>query len=613
MAHISLQTHNLAELGASSGQTTIPIALDAGCTLVDAYASGGTLTPRDVRLSGNNLILEWYANTTSTGVATIIVVEAQDGQGNTIYDYLAFNQTGRQYNLTATGTKDVEGDMGSLTYAISSNVDAGFGVVSQSSWLTIQSVTKLGGNSGNAIITFPKNTGEPRSGIVMFEMTFQYNPYRSVYYVVITQGTYVPATSTLSYNPNSANVNYAAGVHTSPAATMDNVGGLTVRSVSGTMDIQSVDIDSSNGSLVVRYGANQTGDQLYANILVRGTGVSGYISTTYYLYQGTYSYLVSPIWKTTTVDVAGSNYVDYTVSTEGLTVYSGRAYQMPDSDNISFELNEIVRDYIDNYLWWRQGYQTPSGWQRKFTVDMSNGSSGEYIFTKDWSYVEKNYSSTPLICLNEPIINEIPAGCFVPVCVFSPQRAGDVSFVHTATQGAPQTAYSVHLDNPRQARYLFVSSPGYKYGFQSGTLSDTEVYKGVAACQIRYALYYENAFGGIDAMPIQGNATLTDKITAYTTKNQVRIPSTTFSYRRYLNEIQKTWEFKTGYLSDEQASRMHHLIESTMVYVYDMQTATLYPVVIDETSLVYRTYKNQGRKFFNYSFKVRESQDKIRK
>ena len=33
---------------------------------------------------------------------------------------------------------------------------------------------------------------------------------------------------------------------------------------------------------------------------------------------------------------------------------------------------------------------------------------------------------------------------------------------------------------------------------------------------------YENAYGGIDAMPIKGIATATDKITAYTTKNGVR-------------------------------------------------------------------------------------------
>ena len=544
--------------------------------------------------------MQWEANTSGAGRGCIIVVTASNGAT----DVMAFNQQGTSYNLNISGPRDIEGDLGTGTYSIQSTVNGTFGVYSESSWLTVQSVTKTGSNVGTAVFSYPQNNGDPRYAVVRSVLNFQFNPYSSTYYMVITQGTYVQRESTLVYTPNSANVGYNGGTYTSPAPTMQNVTGLTVRSVSGDMDIQSVDIDSSNGVLVIVYGANNAGGNKSATISVRGTGVSGYVNTSFYLYQGTYTYLVNPIWKTTVVEVAGQGYVDYTVSTEGDVIYSGRAYQMPGDANINFELNEIVRDYVDNYLWWREGYQTPSGWQRTFTIELGNGGGGDYIFTKDWSYQELGYSTNSFICLNEPIINEIPAGCYVPVCVFSPQKAGNTSFTRNGT-----SVYTANLNNPRQARYLFVSAPGYKYGYTG----DNNVYKGAADCKTRYVLYYENAYGGIDAMPVQGNATLTDKITAYTTKNAVRVPSTSFSYRRYLNEIQKTWEFRTGYLSDEQASRMHHLIESTMVYVYDIETDTLYPVVIDETSLTYKTYKNQGRKFFNYSFKVRESQDKIRK
>lgn len=607
MAKVTIETHN-ATVQATSGRSIFNVSY-SGCTGQSATVSGGTFTPTVSLNASGQLVVEWQANTTTAGRGCLIVVQANDGTK----DVMAFNQQGTSYNMSISGPRDIEGDLGTGTYSISSSINGNYGVYSETPWLTVQSVTKTAANTGTAVFSFTQNDGDPRYAVVRSVVSFQYNPYSSTYYMVITQGTYVQRESSLVYNPNSANVSYNGGTYTSPAPVMQNVSSLTVRSVSGDMDIQSVDIDSTNGVLVVRYGANSGGGNKSATISVRGTGVSGYISTSFYLYQGTYTYLVNPIWKTTVVEVAGQGYVDYTVSTEGEVIYSGRAYQMPGDENINFELNEIVRDYVDNYLWWRAGYQTPSGWQRTFTIEMNNGNTGEYIFTKDWSYKEKNYSSTSLICLNEPIIKEIPAGCFVPVCVFSPQRVGDVSFVYTNTQGNTPLAYGVHLDNPRQARYLYVSTPGYKYGFEGGGISNRDVYRGAADCKTRYVLYYENAYGGIDAMPVQGNATLTDKITAYTTKNQVRVPSTSFSYRRYLNEIQKTWEFKTGYLSDEQASRMHHLIESTMVYVYDIETAELYPVVIDETSLTYKTYKNQGRKFFNYSFKVRESQDKIRK
>ena len=609
MASVTIQTHNVS-VQASSGRRIFNVAY-SGCTAQSATVSGGNFTPTVSLNASGNLVVEWQYNGSGAGRGCIITVTASNGAS----DVMAFNQQGNSYNVSMSGPRDIEGEEANNSYQISSNVGGSVSVVSESSWVSVNTVTKTAVNNATAVLSVSRNNGDPRFGVVKCTWSMQFNPYNIIYYMVLTQGTYVVAESSLVYTPNSANVGYNGGTYTSPAATMQNVTSLTVRNVSGDMDIQSVDIDSTNGVLVIRYGQNNHNANRSATISVRGTGVSGYISTSFYLYQGTYSYLVNPIWKTTVVEVAGQGYVDYTVSTEGEVIYSGRAYQMPGDANINFELNEIVRDYVDNYLWWRSGYQTPSGWERTFTLTLSNGGGGDYIFTKDWSYKELGYSSNSFICLNEPIINEIPAGCYVPVCVFSPQKAGNIDFTRKSTTDSGYwTVYTANLDNPRQARYLSVASPGYSYGYSKNiSTRNLNVYKGVSRCEIRYVLYYENAYGGIDAMPVQGNATATDKITAYTTKNAVRVPSTTFSYRRYLNEIQKSWEFKTGYLSDEQASRMHHLIESTMVYVYDIQTDTLYPVVIDENSLTYKTYKNQGRKFFNYSFKVRQSQDKIRK
>ena len=614
MARISIETHNLT-VQATSGNTIIPIAMDDGCIGVDVYTSGGTLTPSSLRLSrmGSDILLEWNANNSTAGLGTVIVVEAQDRSGNTITDAMAFNQLGSSYNISVNGPVDFEGDTISATIPFNSTTNGTFSVASQSSWITVRSVTKLTSNAGNTILTFPENYGDPRYGVVRFQVSYQNNPYSTVFYVVYSQGIYVPKESSLVYEPNSVSVNYNAGTYTSNAPTMQNISGLSVRSVTGTMNITSTEIDQENGRLIVNYEANNGDDELNATITIGGTGTSGDVTTVFYIYQGSYSYVVNPIWKTTVVDITGRDYINYTISTDGNVVYSGRAYQMPGDGSISFELNEIVRDYVDNTLWWRSGYQTPLGWQRTFTLEMDNGDTGDYIFTKDWSYVERDYSSNQLICLNEPIINTIPEGCFVPVCVFSPQRAGNTSFTTTNTQGNRSITYTVDLDNPRQARYLFTAVNGYKYGiFGPGMVKD-EIYTGTDRCFTPFVLYYENAYGGIDALPIQGKVTASDKITSYTTRNAVRVPSTSFSYRRYLNDISKTWELNTKYLSDLQSSRMHHLIESTLVYLYDVAADKLFPVVIDENSLTYKTYKNQGRKFYNYTFKVRESQNKIRK
>ena len=615
MAKISIETHNLT-VQATSGSTIIPIVLEEECVANDVYTSGGTLTPSNLTLSrmGTDIVLRWNANTSPAGIGTVIIVEGQDAQGNIITDAMAFNQQGAQYNITVSGPSDIEGDAGSGTYSIQSTVNGAFGVVSQdNNWITVQSVTKTTSNAGSAVLSWTRNDGDTRYAVVRTDVRFQYNPYVATVFTIFTQETYVARESKLVFEPNSANVNYAAGTYTSNAPVMENINALSVSNISGNMDIQSASIDPEKGSLIIVYGENNTSDELSAVISVEGTGTSGTVIANFYLYQGSYSYLVSPIWKTTVVEATGRDYINYILSTEGNVVYNGRAYQMPGEDSINFELNEIVRDYVDNTLWWRPGYQTPLGWQRTFTLEMENGNVSDYVFTKDWSYVERDYSSTPLICLNEPIINTIPEGCFVPVCVFSPQRAGNTSFTTTDTQGNRNITYTVDLDNPRQARYLFTATNGYKYGLSGSGLDKGSIYEGTDRCFTPFVIYYENAYGGIDALPIQGKVTASDKITAYTTRNAVRVPSADFSYRRYLNDINKTWELNTRYLSDLQSSRMHHLIESTLVYLYDVAADTVTPVVIDENSLTYKTYKNQGRQFYNYTFKVRESQNKIRK
>lgn len=606
MAKVTIETHNVT-VQATSGRSTFQVAY-VDCTGVTVEYTNANFQLTSLSLTPQGYIaVEWGPNTTGAMRATFITVTANVSGGGTVKDVLALNQQGQTYNISIEGDRDVNGDNGSGSYLITTTSQGTFSANSQSPWVLVNTVQKTAVNKGSMTLVFDRNTGNPRYGQVIFILSFDNYPYNAYYNMVLTQGTYVaptPSSSSLSYNPNVGYVNYNAGTFTSNAPIMENVGIPSVRNVSGTMNITSVDIDPASGKIIVVYGANNGNSDLSATISVRALGASGYVSASYTIYQGSYQYLVNPIWKTTVVEVAGQTFVEYTISTDGEVIYSGRAYKMPGEDTINFEINEIVRDYIDNYLWWREGYQTPVGWERTFTLELSDGSGGDYIFTKDWSYVEKNYSSTPVICLNDPIINTIPAGCFVPVCIFSPQRAGNTSFTRNGT-----SVYTANLNNPRQARYLFVSTPGYNYGYSG----NNNVYKGAADCKTRYVLYYENAFGGFDALPIQGNSIATDKITAYTTKNAVRVPSRDFAYRRYLNDITKTWKLNTTYLSDEQASKMHHLLESTEVYLYDIQTTEVRPVVIDDTSVEYKTYKNQGRKFFTYTFNVKESQNKIRK
>lgn len=130
----------------------------------------------------------------------------------------------------------------------------------------------------------------------------------------------------------------------------------------------------------------------------------------------------------------------------------------------------------------------------------------------------------------------------------------------------------------------------------------------------RYALYYVNAYGGWDTLVMDGIDEERDDLTRHEAS---RVYDNTDMQNRgtvnYVNEIQKSWTLRTGYLTDEQAGRMHHLLNSVQVYLYDMESGTFVPVVLDGTTTEYKTYRNQGRKLVSYEIQVRLAQDRIRR
>ena len=618
MASITLSQTTL-NIPNGSGTTVINATFNdcdpGGATLSEGLVNGRVTTSAWVDTIG----LSWDANNSDSPRYATLIVDGWDRvNARTVTATCQITQSGNTPAImTIQGPSSIDGNTQYVTYTASCTLPGNIGVAinGMNYWVTVSEVSQTSSYSAVITLRFSENTDASRNvTVTIFSDIQNPPPYQVSSNITITQGVYTPPEpegSEFYYSPNSANVNYKAGTYTTPIPVMQNVSSITIRNVSGDF-IQSATLDPTNKSIAIVYSENTSNTDRSAVISVRATGTQGYISTSFTLYQGAYSFQVNPIWKTTTVDISGKAYVGYTVSTDGYPVYSGRAYLMPGDEKISFELNEIVRDYVDNYFWWRAGYQTPSGWNRTFTLEAPDaGITADYMFTKDWSYDNYKYGSS-LVCLNDPIIPEVPAGAYVPICVFSPQGNATALFIYNTGSATLYEDFAI-LNNQRQVRWLFTSTPGYKYGCARGTSDRLFVYQGVDACSAPYAIYYENAYGGIDCMPINGTVTASDKITSYTTKNAVRVPTRDFAYRRYLNDDTKTWELKTRWLTDEQSSKMHHLIESTMVYLYDVAADELIPVVIDESSLTYKTFRNQQRKLYNYTFKVKESQNKIRK
>ena len=73
------------------------------------------------------------------------------------------------------------------------------------------------------------------------------------------------------------------------------------------------------------------------------------------------------------------------------------------------------------------------------------------------------------------------------------------------------------------------------------------------------------------------------------------------------------WEVSTGILDDAAGEMMHHVLESTDVYLYEIDTDTMMPVVLEGDEAQWQTYKANGRQPVRYTFTARLARERVRR
>lgn len=126
------------------------------------------------------------------------------------------------------------------------------------------------------------------------------------------------------------------------------------------------------------------------------------------------------------------------------------------------------------------------------------------------------------------------------------------------------------------------------------------------ACK-RYALYYRNAYGGMDSLLLDGvqrKETYARSLVTRKIDNSVRGARAVQNYRNALTE---GWELRLNNLTDAEAARMHHLVGSAEVYLCDLIADTLTPLVLTDTECIDRTFAN-GRKRIDWKLAATTAQ-----
>jgi hypothetical protein len=257
-----------------------------------------------------------------------------------------------------------------------------------------------------------------------------------------------------------------------------------------------------------------------------------------------------------------------------VVIYAGRAYQRPGGNGISINISKICQDYIkdsfsetDFRTLVGTSYSHPESYVEFELRDMNGNLLNTYGFVYDWSY--ENWDGNARTVSN-PINGHTMAGMydFNTVC------------------------RNVVADNTMELATSVYQAAGGNY---CGEI----------------ALYYKNRKGGWDSFLIEGTVTKKDEYTKYTYNRSFNNNTLEFENGTYHSQIVTSYVLNTGWLNDQQSDNLaFNLLSSNEVYLHNLCTDKVYPVVIKDNTATYKTYKNNSRKLVNYQINVEESQRK---
>jgi hypothetical protein len=314
-----------------------------------------------------------------------------------------------------------------------------------------------------------------------------------------------------------------------------------------------------------------------------------------------------PIWKDKIVDL-GSASVQFRITADGVVIYSGKATARPGESTAKVRINDICADYLVNSL--------PSFIDRTFSpanlpsfvVQKKPSSSWTTVttvqFYPDWSY-EYQFSGD---VLSFPINGRIDSR----MAIFTSKKniTSNVSASYRSKTGSVTTRTCSVSGTPNDGTCTFLA---YAVADTERIIVNGNTYNVVTDCA-RYALYYVNAFGGWDQFLIEGNDMETDSLQRFILEHEYDNGSQLNAGKvNYVSEVTKSWTLNTGWMTDEAGQRMHHLLNSCMVYLVDISTQDTFPVIITTNTCEYKTFKNQGRRAVNYSFTIELAQNRIRR
>lgn len=337
-----------------------------------------------------------------------------------------------------------------------------------------------------------------------------------------------------------------------------------------------------------------------------------------------------PIWKDKIIDMGAHESVDFCLKLEhpsGEIIYRGKAHRKPGETHIYIRVNDICADYLQNTLpTLSQAEFSELSFPLKFyiqrLIDGEWVTASSFEFLNDWSY-DDSYDVTTM-GMSFPVNGRIDARQWL---TYTAYEAEEVTATLTFTDGTTSTViipiaisddFNADFNNDfaRSTRAAGSGTAVFDLSAWEDVASITingKVFQVVTDCR-EWVLYYVNAFGGWDSLLIEGNAVEKDNLTRHSVDMEYdNRDSKNRGRRNYVNEIEKVYTLNTSWMSDGESARMHHLLNSTEVYLFNINTGEMLPVILNNTSTEYKTYKSNGGRLVNYTIEATVAQDRIRR
>lgn len=348
--------------------------------------------------------------------------------------------------------------------------------------------------------------------------------------------------------------------------------------------------------------------------------------------QHNYANTIKPIWKDVECYSENTN-VQYTIYNEdNEPIYRGNAIAEPNNNRTIINVNKICSQYLSSALQnhIQQGFQFNYDYVKLFTIkEKTDSVTNETPLAQYRFYNSYGYGSEPSRVFNsDPIkrsidssgnmIIKIDRRQYNAISAFNDSSAAKQLTLKYVKGGVINDHYTVVLDNTAEyigfERNIYYDSPLISSLFYvTSDSKDMVINVNIVDTCYDYCLYYCNAYGGWDSLLIGGNAVKTDKIDSKYFNSHFNNTTQDFERRKYANVITTEYKLYTDWFNDDEQSRLHHLLESTQVYLHNLNTDEILPVNLTNNECVYKTFTNNGRKKWYNTFNATVAQTKIRR